>query len=66
MIPHLWSAGWVFLVSVRFFFSFCFFDKQELANRVDGAKGLHSSEITNLLAFFRFRTGLKHHSHATL
>ena len=66
MTPHLLSAGWGFVFSVRLLFSFCFFDKQALANRVDGARGLHNSETTNLLAFLRFRNGLRHHLHATL
>ena len=48
MIPHLLGAGWVFVFSVLLLFSFCFFVRQALANRVDGAKGLHKSEATNL------------------
>ena len=39
MIPHLLSADWGFVFSVLLLFSSCFFVKQALANRVDGAKG---------------------------
>ena len=66
MIPHLLSAGWAFVFSVLLLFSFCFFVRQALTKRVDGARGLHNSEATNLLAFLRFRNGLRHLSHATL
>ena len=59
MIPHLLSAGWAFVCSVLLLFSFCFFVKLALANRVDGAKGLHNSKTTNLQAFLRFRNGLR-------
>ena len=64
MIPVLLSAGWASVSSVISLFSCCFFVRQALAKRVDGARGLHNSEATDFPAFLR--NGLKHHSHATL
>ena len=66
MIPHLLSAGYAFVCFLPLLFSFCFFVKLALANRVDGAKGLHNSKIKDIQASLRFRNGLRSNSHATL
>ena len=50
----------------RVFCAFAVFFKLALANRVDGAKGLHNSKRTDTQASLRFRNGLRSHSHATL
>ena len=54
--PMLVQCRLVFVFVLRFLCSSCRFAKQALANRVDGARDLHSSEKTDLQALLRFKS----------